>query len=144
MLPKCENALGYDPESYSPQASHPARRPGRTLLGISLSGLFAVWAWMQGDDFDNIASISGSFWYDGFTDWLARNAIRKDGQRAFLCLGDKEGYTHVRRYKSIPVDTSRVADILSRCGARVTDISVPGTHYADPLPRIRIALAALR
>ena len=42
----------------------------RTLLGVSLSGLFAIWSAFNTDAFTNLISLSGSLWYDGFTDWM--------------------------------------------------------------------------
>ncbi len=34
----------------------------RSLVGISLSGLFTLWQWPQSEFFNNIAMLSGSFW----------------------------------------------------------------------------------
>lgn len=114
----------------------------RQLAGVSLSGLFAVWAWMQGDVFSDIASISGSFWYDGFVDWLKAEGKRKQGL-AYLSLGDKEGHTRVQRFKSVVADTAAVVDILRGDGARVVFQQTAGSHYAPMLPRLIKALTAL-
>ena len=38
----------------------------RFICGISLSGLFGVWASCRRELFEGVASVSGSFWYDGF------------------------------------------------------------------------------
>lgn len=62
----------------------------RTLIGISLSGLFSLWTWMNGDDFTHIGSISGSFWYDGFTEWLEQIAKPRKEGCAYFSLGDTE------------------------------------------------------
>ena len=40
----------------------------RFICGISLSGLFGVWASCRRELFEGVASVSGSFWYDGFTE----------------------------------------------------------------------------
>lgn len=40
------------------------------LIGVSLSGLFTLWQWTQCNLFENIACLSGSFWYDGFVEWF--------------------------------------------------------------------------
>ena len=45
----------------------------RTILGVSLSGLFAIWSSFNTDTFTNVISISGSLWYDGFVDWMKEN-----------------------------------------------------------------------
>ena len=57
IIPKTEEELGI-------------KDAQRTLLGVSLSGLFAVWSAFNTDVFTNIISLSGSLWYDGFTDWM--------------------------------------------------------------------------
>ena len=114
----------------------------RQFVGISLSGLFAVWAWMQGDDFDDIASISGSFWYDQFTEWLATQPVSKQGM-AYLSLGNKEGATKVQRYKSVVARTAEVEKILRYDGADVVFEWTQGNHFAPMLPRIEMALNQL-
>lgn len=62
----------------------------RTLAGISLSGLFATWQWIESPFFNNVISISGSFWYDGFTTWLRSAPIPPRGGKIYLSLGDEE------------------------------------------------------
>ena len=44
----------------------------RTLAGVSLSGLFAVYAAHRTDAFHRICSVSGSLWYDGFLDFMVQ------------------------------------------------------------------------
>ena len=56
IVPKTERDLGIEDAE-------------RTLLGISLSGLFAVWSAFNADTFSNIISISGSLWYDGLVEF---------------------------------------------------------------------------
>lgn len=51
------------------------KAPRRYLMGISLSGLFAVWSLVQTDIFKGVASVSGSLWFDGFADWLAKHPL---------------------------------------------------------------------
>lgn len=116
----------------------------RDIVGISLSGLFAVWAWTQGVDFKNIASISGSFWYEGFPEWLEKTdaKVRKQGF-AYLSLGDKEGETKVKAFKSVVEDTAKVEEILRANGADVVFEWTQGTHFAPMLPRLEKALRAL-
>lgn len=130
LMPQVENVLNLS-------------RPERWLLGISLSGLFAVWAWMQGNDFHKIASLSGSFWYDDFPQWLAEHGRNKDGGFAYLSLGDEESRTHIKRFQPVEECTTEVINILRMEGALVQFESVPGSHYAPMLPRIHRALASL-
>lgn len=117
--------------------------PRRSLVGISLSGLFALWQWMECDVFTDIASISGSFWYEGFVGWLSsRNIPRKKGM-AYFSLGDKERLSSVRQFASVADDTARVISILDSHGIDATLRIVPGNHYQFLPQRLELAFAAL-
>lgn len=117
--------------------------PRRSLVGISLSGLFALWQWIGCDVFTDIASISGSFWYDGFVDWLAsRNMPRKNGM-AYFSLGDKERLSAVSKFASVADDTAKVISILGSHGIDTRFRSVPGNHYQFLPERLELAFAAL-
>ena len=75
IIPEIEHFLGIN------------NTPERTVVGVSMSGLFALWQWMECDTFKNIASLSGSFWYEGFMKWMSSRTIpHKDGT-AFFLLG---------------------------------------------------------
>ena len=126
VLPKVENHL---------QITHVER----TLIGISLSGLFALWAWMQGDDFKHIASVSGSFWYEGFTEWLQSSVVKKGG-KAYLSLGDKEPKQRNPFFKMIGEKTLQTLEILKYAGIDTTFEWNPGNHYVDILSRLEKAL----
>lgn len=113
--------------------AHPIER---TLAGVSLSGLFAVWAWTQGDDFDNIASISGSFWYDSFTGWLSRQDLTNKTGCAYFSLGNKEGKAGNPRFNTVQEDTQRVVEIMQNNGIKAMFEPTDGTHFAPMNPRI--------
>ena len=111
--------------------------PGRILCGISLSGLFAVWARTQTDVFTNIISISGSFWYQNFATWFATAPMPEiEGGKVYLSLGNKEPLSHVKAFQSVGTATQEVLATFERHGI-VTDFRwEPGTHYAAPEPRL--------
>ena len=44
------------------------------IAGYSLAGLFALWAGWTSGNFARVASVSGSLWYPGFTDFIRDNA----------------------------------------------------------------------
>ena len=54
------------------------------IAGYSLAGLFALWAAWNSGYFRRVASVSGSLWYPGFTDYI-RNNEPKSG------CGEKSG-----------------------------------------------------
>ena len=75
------------------------RKPKRYLMGLSLAGLFTVWAAVREPLFEGVASISGSFWYDGFAEWLLKQDTLKC-VRFHISLGEKEKETKVKRLNS--------------------------------------------
>lgn len=114
----------------------------RTLAGISLSGLFAVWQFMQCTAFTNIISISGSFWYEGFADWIEKApfATRAPGAKAYFSLGVEEPRSSNRIFACVGQCTPRVVEALRRHGTETCFQWNPGDHYAPFEPRMVRAL----
>ncbi len=115
----------------------------RTLVGVSMSGLFALWQWMVCDTFVNIGSLSGSFWYEGFVNWMKNIAIPAKKGRGFFLLGDQESKTNVKEFRSVASDTAEVIALLKDAGIDVEFESVPGNHFSDPIPRLDLAFSAI-
>ena len=113
----------------------------RWLVGVSLSGLFAVWAAAKTCVFNRVASISGSFWYPGFTTWLKGQAVFAD--TVYLSLGDKEALSKNPHLQNIAAETKEVVSILESKGTRTVFEWTEGTHFAPILPRLDKALTAL-
>ena len=131
VLPQVESALGMPADVE------------RTLVGVSMSGLFALWQWMLCDTFRNIASLSGSFWYDGFTDWMKSHPIPGKSGRAFFLLGDREPHSRVKAFSSVGTNTAEIIGLLEASGINTEFRSVPGDHFADPIARLDAAFKAL-
>lgn len=131
VVPRVENALGVDAGTE------------RSLIGVSMSGLFAVWQWMLCSAFVNIASLSGSFWYEGFTDWLRSRDIPHKPGKAYFLLGDKEAGSKVKEFSTVADRTREVIADLRNAGIRTMFESVPGDHYSNPIPRLEHAFTAL-
>ena len=115
----------------------------RNLVGVSMSGLFTLWQWMQCDTFNSIASLSGSFWYEGFIDWMKKIKMPQKSGMAFFLLGDKESKSNVKAYNSVGVNTAEIIKILKSAGIRTEFESVPGNHFANAIPRLEKAFTAL-
>lgn len=138
LLPSVENRLGL-------------KSPDRTLCGISLSGLFAVWARTQTTVFRNIISVSGSFWYENFPSWLRTVTIpqlpstpdSRDPGKIYLSLGNKEANTPVLAFRSVATATASVTQTLRADGLDVTFRSVPGNHYQHAQSRLLLAFSAI-
>jgi predicted alpha/beta superfamily hydrolase len=116
----------------------------RTLLGVSLSGLFAVWTAFNTDAFSNIISLSGSLWYDGFVEWMKEQTPSSQLKKICMLLGEKEKNAKEKRMSTVEERTLAAADILKeKSQAAVTFELVEGTHFSPILPRMEQAMMAL-
>lgn len=116
----------------------------RTLLGVSLSGLFAVWSAFNTDAFTNIISISGSLWYDGFVEWMKEQTPSPQLKKICMLLGEKEKNAKEKRMATVEERTLAASDILkAKSQATVTCELVEGTHFSPILPRMERAMMAL-
>lgn len=131
VIPKVEKTLQMDTDVQ------------RDLVGVSMSGLFALWQWMVCDTFRSIASLSGSFWYDGFIAWMNKIKIPHKSGLGFFLLGDRESKSNVKAFQTVATNTERIITLLQDNGIRVEFESVPGNHFADPVPRLEKAFTAL-
>ena len=116
----------------------------RTLLGVSLSGLFAVWAAFNTDAFANIISLSGSLWYDGFVEWMKEQTPSPQLKKICMLLGEKEKNAKEKRMATVEERTLDTANILrAKSQATVTCELVEGTHFSPILPRMERAMMTL-
>ena len=119
----------------------PARQ--RILAGVSLSGLFALWAWCRAERFDGICSLSGSFWYAGFADWFCKQPVLHRDSRIYLALGEKEAKATAGVFGRVDACTRQIADYLQHEKIQVWFEYSAGNHFAPVLPRLQRALAVL-
>lgn len=131
VIPKIEETIGA------------SRDVERTLIGVSMSGLFALWQWMVCDTFRNIASLSGSFWYEGFVEWVKKQTIPKKVGKGYFLLGDREPKSKVKTFSAVGADTQEILSLLKTVGIDVEFQIVPGNHYSDPIPRLDKAFTSL-
>ncbi len=115
----------------------------RVLVGISLSGLFALWAAHKSDAFSEVASVSGSLWYDGFPEWVAKHTVSSSVRKVYLSLGEREKNTMNARVAKVEDATREVAATIAAQQIPVVFELNPGSHFSAPLPRLEKALAAL-
>lgn len=136
-----------------------ARAPAhRALVGYSLDGLFALYAATRSDSsssspaFDLCASVSGSLWYDGFVDHLARvlapvpagGAPPQTLRAAYLSLGSREKRnTRSARMRTVGAATERARTLLAAAGIATVFETNPGSHHDDVPARIARAITWL-
>ena len=124
IIPKTEKELG-------------VANAERTILGVSLSGLFAVWSAFNTDAFTNIISISGSLWYDGFVEWMEEQTPSPQLKKVCMLLGEKEKNSKEKRMATVEERTLAAANILkAKSQAAVSFELVEGTHFSPIMPRL--------
>jgi len=127
IVPEAERFLGVD-------------KAERTIAGVSLSGLFAVWTGFNTDIFTNIISISGSLWYDGFVDWMNANTLSSNIKNVCMLLGEKEKNAKDKRMATVEERSQTAAEIMRKSNdVKVTFEIVEGTHFSPIMPRLERA-----
>ena len=112
----------------------------KTILGVSLSGLFAVWSMFKTDAFTNVISISGSLWYDGFVEWMEKQTLSPGIKKVCMLLGEKEKNAKDKRMATVEEKTVATANILKeKSQASVMSELVEGTHFSPIMPRLERA-----
>ncbi|MCM1039739.1 MAG: alpha/beta hydrolase-fold protein [Ruminococcus sp.] len=101
----------------------------RYLAGYSLAGLFAVYALYQTAVFDGIASVSGSLWYEGFMDYVQKHNVRRNPDKIYFSLGDKEAASARGIMQSVFVCTKQIADKFRADGIPTELEMNPGKHF---------------
>ena len=115
------------------------KKAERSLVGVSLSGLFAVWASISMPLFSSVGSVSGSFWYDGFLEWMKKNTDTVTG-RYYFSLGNKEKDGKNKRLASVEETTLEAVDLLKSVGKEVTFEYNEGNHFGPLIERIEKAI----
>lgn len=115
----------------------------RTILGVSLSGLFAIWCGLSSDKFEQIGSISGSLWYDNFTVWIKTTGHSPSVKKIFMTLGDREKNSKNVRMAKVEDETITIAKHLSESGYTVDYSLFDGTHFSPIIPRLEMAFNSL-
>lgn len=96
------------------QLRYPVSRDSahHAIAGYSLGGLFALWTLCETDLFGAAASLSGSLWYDGWTDYLAAHTLPRDA-RIYLSLGRSEERAGNPRMAAVGENTRQTYERLS-------------------------------
>lgn len=115
----------------------------RSLVGVSLSGLFTLWQWPQCDMFRNIATLSGSFWYEGFEQWIFRQSFTAKKGKCYMLLGIDEPNSNVPAFRKVRVCTENIVGYLRRQGVDIVYNMVPGNHFQFGLERLDKAFTHL-
>lgn len=108
----------------------------RAICGYSLAGLCALYALYVTNIFNGAVSASGSMWFDGWLDFMRRNALKKPDTCAYLSVGDREARTRNTRLARVEECTREAAEILAAQGVRTEFELNPGNHFCESGPRL--------
>lgn len=115
----------------------------RGIAGYSLAGLFALWSLYQTELFDRAASMSGSLWYDGFTEYAEKHPLCRMPKKLYLSYGEREPKTRNPRMMTVGSRTEELRDYYRGLGILVDFAVHPGGHFDDVPTRILMGLSAL-
>lgn len=116
-------------------------RPKRFIAGVSLSGLFALWASCRTHLFEGVASVSGSFWYDKFTEWFSTQEY--SSSRYYFSLGEKEKDGKNLRLAAVEEETAKIMSTLQANEKEVIFEYNEGNHFGPLIERIEKAIINL-
>lgn len=111
----------------------------RGLMGYSLAGLFALYAMYQTNLFTDIASVSGSLWYDGFIEYMRGEKPKRRPEKVYLSLGSKEKNTNNVRMGKVESCTAEAKEYLCSIGINCVFEKNPGNHFYQEMERMQKA-----
>lgn len=114
--------------------------PSRYLMGVSLSGLFVIWAAFMSDLFAGVASISGSLWYDDLVEWVERRRPSASIEKVYMSLGKQEKLTRNQRLSQVEDCTKKIAAHIQKSEVDLLFDMDGGNHFSPMTPRFMKAL----
>ncbi len=130
LLPQAEAALDLQPA-------------WRALAGYSLAGLFALYSAYHSNQFQRIASVSGSLWFDGWLEFMQTHSAPTLPERAYFSVGDTEKNTKNPRMAVVENHTQAAEALWRQAGVQTTFKLNHGGHFQDVPGRLAKAVAYL-
>ena len=106
------------------------------IAGYSFAGLFALYSLYKSDVFSGAASVSGSLWFPGFTEFAMSHELRRKPDRLYLSLGDRESSTRNEIMKTVGEKTELLYQYYQSLDIPCIYESNPGNHFQDPEKRL--------
>ena len=113
------------------------------IAGYSLAGLFAVYSVYSCDAFARAASISGSMWFPGFTEYVLEREMRRIPDRLYMSLGAKEKKTKNPLLAAVQENSEAIVKHFAEMGIPVTWELNPGNHFTNASLRCARGIGAL-
>lgn len=118
VIPETEAELGFAPVF-------------RAAAGYSLAGLFTLWSLWRTPLFRRAASVSGSLWYDGFTDFMRAEPPAIVPERVYFSVGGKEKFMKDARMAAVESRIDEARTVMDALGAKTTFVKNPGGHFKN-------------
>ena len=113
------------------------------LAGYSLAGLFALYALCRCDAFDRAASVSGSLWFPGFTEYVLTHEPCRRPEMLYFSLGDRESRTANPVLRTAERCMTDIASHYAGLGIPVIREMNPGNHFRDEALRTAKGIRAM-
>lgn len=84
------------------------------LIGYSLGGLTALYALYTSKSFGKIGSLSGSLWYEGWTEFIDSHSPINSDAKVYLSLGKAEGCNRNQRLARVGDCTLKASEIIAK------------------------------
>ena len=114
-----------------------------SIAGYSLAGLFALYVMYQCDVFSRVASMSGSFWFPDFKEYCLSHTMKRQPERMYLSLGDREANTRNRFLKTVQDNTEALVKHYRMLGMDVIWELNSGNHIKDAAMRTAKGILAI-
>ncbi|SHK41916.1 hypothetical protein SAMN02745163_03759 [Clostridium cavendishii DSM 21758] len=83
------------------------------MMGFSLGGLIALYSAFNYKEFGNIVSISGSFWYECWIEYINNNDVINTNLNLLMISGKNEGKNKLTRHKDSYLYTLNTNKIMN-------------------------------
>ena len=130
ILPEIRAKLGFEPEFTA-------------IAGYSLAGLFALYVAYKTDVFSRVASVSGSLWFPGFTEFAETNKFAKPLDLIYLSLGEAEAKTRDKNLAPVRKNTEKLAEIYKTQNIPTIFELNPGNHFTETVLRTAKGIKSL-
>ncbi|ULJ68489.1 hypothetical protein MIS45_06675 [Wielerella bovis] len=108
----------------------------RGILAYSLAGLMAMYGAYTQPFFDAIACVSGSLWFDGWSDFAAKNTPAQLPRAIYFSLGDQEANTHNQRMAQVQIATEYTVKLWQQYDLPVYFEINQGGHFDNVAQRL--------
>ncbi len=108
----------------------------RALLGYSLAGLFALYAAYEMPYFQRVACVSGSLWFDGWTDFAASHTPKTLPAAMYFSLGEQEANSKNARLAQVQAAMEHTVAQWQAYGVPLRYEINAGGHFDDVAERL--------